>query len=281
MYANQKTWVICAALIAIALLPVSAMPAWAQGCQPKYGISATVEPGKLTVSIPENAPFTTMVNGQPAGIDIEILKAIAQAECLELNVVLVSAAASIQYVIAGRADVAAGEWYRTAQRAQVMGLSAPIYLSQMAIISKEGVSTIEGLLGKRVGTVAGYMWVEPLTTLLGANLKTYPNPVALARDYEIGRIDIASDSYGYAVYAQNNGAYPNAQIKVVQPDARVPATVGVPQSNLPYAKGNVSLGAALDAHIADLHRSGAIARFLVQWGLDPSASEVGEPRIVQ
>jgi len=281
MYTNQRTRVIRTAFAALTVLLASAMPARGEECRPKYGIRGTVEPGKLTVSVPENAPFTSVVDGQPAGIDIEIVKAIAKAECLELNVVLVSAAASIQYVIAGRADVAAGEWYRTAQRAEVMGLSAPIYLSQMAIISKEGVSTIESLLGKRVGTVAGYMWVEPLTALLGANLKTYPNPVALARDYEIGRIDIASDSYGYAVYAQNNGAYANAQIKVAQPDPRVPATVGVAQANLPYAKGNASLGAALDAHIADLHKGGAIARFLTQWGLDPSASDVGAPRVVQ
>ena len=58
-------------------------------------------------------------------------KAIAKAECLTMVPVVVDPAATIQYVLAGKADIAAGDWYRTAERAKVIGLSYPTYLDQI------------------------------------------------------------------------------------------------------------------------------------------------------
>jgi polar amino acid transport system substrate-binding protein len=37
----------------------------------------------------------------------------------------------------------------------------------------------------------------------------------------------------------------------------------------------------LSADIADLHKSGDIARILKAHGLEPSAADVGQPRLVQ
>ena len=258
-----------------------AMAARAQDCAPAHAFT-TITPSKLTVAIYEAPPFTTArQDGSIGGTDGDILKKIAAKECLTIAPIVVDPAATIQYVLSGKADIAAGDWYRTAARAKVLGLSYPTYLDQMGIYSRTGISTVGSLIGQKVGAVSGYLWVAELQKLLGADLKLYPNPVALAQDLDGGRVDVAVDSYGTGVYAQKTGGYPGIQIKVAEPDERVQASVQPAQANLLFAKNNQGLGKALDADIEAMHKSGELADILKADGLDPSGANVGEPRLVK
>ena len=199
-----------------------AASAWADDCKPAHQFK-TVAPGKVTVAIYEYPPFTTASPDGTTigGVDSDIVKRFAAANCLAVTPVVVDPAATVQYVVSGKADVATGDWYRTAERAKVMGLSYPTYLDQMGIYSKTGISKVADLVGKKVGTVSGFLWVAELQKLLGANLALYPNPVALAQDLAAGRIEAGVDSYGTGAYAQKRGGYPGIQIKVAEPDERV------------------------------------------------------------
>jgi polar amino acid transport system substrate-binding protein len=253
----------------------------AADCTPAHKIEGLVSPGKLTVATYEYPPFTITAGGQIGGVEGEVLKKIAATECLTLTTEVVDPAAAIQYVLAGKADVAAGDWYRTAARAKVMNLSAPIYVDQMGFYSKDGVSTFDSLIGRQVGTISGFLWVAEMQKLLGANLRLYPNPVALAKDLELGRVEIGVDGFSTGTYAQTKGEYPGMKIKVPAADPRVQASMQPGQSNFPYAKTNVSLGAALDADIVAMHADGTIAASLKSFGLDASGADVGEPRVMQ
>lgn len=270
-----------AALLALLLAGTAIAPAMAQTCTPTHRIDQLVAPGKLTVAIYEYPPFSVTTGGEIGGVDGEMLKVIAKAACLTLAPVVVDPAATIQYVISGKADIAGGDWYRTSERAKVLGLSYPTYLDQMGIYSKTGASKVQDLVGKQVGTVSGFLWVTDLQKLLGTNLRLYPNPVALAQDLAAGRVDIGVDSYGTGAYAQGKGGYPGIQIKVAEPDPRVRSSAEAAQANLLYTKGNASLGASMDATIQEMHRNGAIAGFLTSFGLSPSGADTGEPRLVQ
>ena len=253
----------------------------AQECKPAHKIDKLVNPGKFTVAIYEYPPFALTAGGNIGGVDGEVVKAIAKAECLELNPIVVDPAATVQYVISGRADAAVGDWYRTAERAKVLGLSHPMYLDQMGIYSKEGFSKVEDLIGKQVGTVSGFLWVADLQKTLGANLRLYPNPVALAQDLAAGRLQAGVDSFGTGIYAQKRGGYPGIIIKVAEPDRRVASTMQAAQSNVLYTKGNESLGKAIDDNIKAMHADGRMVGFLTSFGLDPSGANVGEPRVVE
>lgn len=256
-------------------------PAWAQTCTPTQKIDKLVTPGKLTVAIYEYPPFSLTSGGDVGGVDGELVKAIAKAACLTVMPLVVDPAATIQYVISGKADIAAGDWYRTSERGKVLGLSYPTYLDQMGIYSKAGVSKIADLPGKQVGTVSGFLWVTDLQKMLGTNLRLYPNPVALAQDLAAGRIEVGVDSYGTGAYAQKKGSYAGIQIKVAEPDPRVRSSAEAAQSNLLYTKDNATLGAAMDAVIQESHKNGAIAGYLSAFGLSPSGAETGEPRLSQ
>jgi len=268
--------------VAVVAASFVAASAWADDCKPAHQFK-TVAPGKLTVAIYEYPPFTTASPDSTTigGVDSDIVKRFAAANCLAVTPVVVDPAATVQYVVSGKADVATGDWYRTAERAKVMGLSYPTYLDQMGIYSKTGVSKVADLIGKKVGTVSGFLWVAELQKLLGANLALYPNPVALAQDLAAGRIEVGVDSYGTGAYAQKRGGYAGIQIKVAEPDERVQASIQAAQSNIIYSKSNPEFGAALDDTIKQLHDNGGLAEILKSYGLDPSGANVGEPRVVK
>ena len=268
--------------LALAGLVATGASAFAADCTPAHKITQLVSPGKLTVAIYEYPPFAVTTGPVLGGVDGDILTAIAKTECLTLTPVVVDPAATIQYVISGKADIAGGDWYRTAEREKVLGLSYPTYLDQMGIYTKTGMSDIEDMKGKEVGTVSGFLWVTDLQKMLGTGLHLYPNPVALAQDLEAGRVQVGVDSYGTGQYQQQkNGGYKGIKIEVAKPDPKVRASKEAAQATLLYTHGNTTLGEALDADIQAMHKDGSIGKFLASYGLAKSGADTGTPRVVK
>ncbi|MEM5456296.1 transporter substrate-binding domain-containing protein [Paraburkholderia phytofirmans] len=253
----------------------------ADACTPAHKFT-TIKPGVLSVASWDFAPYSIPVSKMDVkGVDGDILKLIAAKECLSLSFSNVDAAAVIQSVVSGKADIAMGDWYRTAERAKVLGLSGPMYLDQMGIISKDGLDTVTSLEGKKVGAVQGYLWTPDLQKVFSSSLTIYPNPVAMAQDLAAGRIDVGTDSYAVSVYNQKKGGYKGMKITTVKPDKRVAASIQPGQTAFPFTKSNQALGDALSADIEALHKSGDIARILKEHGLEPTAGDVGTPRMVE
>lgn len=268
-------------LTAAAGLAACVQLASAQDCTPKHKF-ATITPGTLTVAVTTYAPHSFMdETGAMKGIDGDIAADFAKRECLTIKAVAVDPAAAIQYILSGQADITTGDWYRTAERAKVMNLSAPLYTDQMAIYSKEGFKQVKDLEGKKVGTVQGYLWVADLKTLLGSSLKLYPNSVNMQQDLFAGRIQLAVDGYSTGVVAAQKGALKDVKVEIAAPDDRVKATKEAAQAAFPYSKKATDLGEALDADIAAMHQDGAIVKILKSYGLDGTAADTGAPRLVQ
>lgn len=268
-------------LAGIAGLLISVTLASAQDCTPKHKFT-TVEAGTLTVAVTTYAPHSFLdVDGTTKGIDGDIATEFAKRECLKVKAVAVDPAAAIQYVLSGQADITTGDWYRTAERAKVMSLSAPLYTDQMGIYSKGDFKKVSDLEGKKVGTVQGYLWVADLKTLLGGSLKLYPNSVNLQQDLKSGRIDVAVDGYSTGVVAAQKGALGDIKVNVAAADDRIKATKEAAQAAFPYSLKAKELGVALDAGITDMHADGTIVKILKSYGLDGTAAETGAPRLVQ
>jgi polar amino acid transport system substrate-binding protein len=277
----SKKYLGCMGVLSGVVFALASTYANADECKPAHTFS-TINPGTLTVVAHEYMPFSGK-SGDDAvkGIDGDIVKAIAAKECLKLNVSIVDAAAVIQSVSTDKADFGIGDWQRTVARAKVLGLSGPLYADQMGVISVDGVDTIPALQGKKVGVVAGSYWNADLKKYLGSSLTIYPNPVALAQDLAAKRIDIGIDSYLTAAYNQKTAGYRGFKVMPIKPDASVPASLSPSQAGFPYQKSNDALGAAISADIAEMHKAGEIAKYIQSYGLQPSAADVGEPRLVQ
>ncbi|MBK0023821.1 amino acid ABC transporter substrate-binding protein [Ochrobactrum sp. S46] len=273
--------IIRKSIISVAILMGLSATALAQDCKPKHEFK-TITPGTLTIAVTTYAPHSFMdESGKMTGLDGDIATEFAKRECLTLKPVAVDPAAAIQYVLSGQADITTGDWYRTAERAKVMNLSYPLYNDQMGLYSKDGVKTVEDLIGKNVGTVQGYLWVTDAKKLLGANLRLYPNSVNMHQDLASGRIDVGIDGYSTGAYAAKNGTLKDIKVEIAQPDDRIRATKEAAQASLPYAKSATDFGAALDANIEEMHKDGTIARILHSYGLDDSMGNTGSPKLIE
>jgi polar amino acid transport system substrate-binding protein len=271
-------------LIAILLLAstVNAVNAAEASCTPAHKFD-TISPGALTVATSTLPPFDSLdTSGKYSGIEADVLAKFAAKECINLKPVLVDPSGQIQYVVAGRSDLSAFGWYRSEARTKVLNLSTPLLLERLAIYSKDGTNSLDSLRGRRVGTVQGYLWVPDLQALLGDSLKLYPTPVALAQDLTAGRIDAGIDSFTKGAYAQqHSGGYPGLAIKPALPDAKVKASVLPAQTAFLISKDNGPLLNALNATVEEMRSSGELGKLLKKYGLDPSAAQVGEPRLVK
>ncbi|MBD8593032.1 amino acid ABC transporter substrate-binding protein [Pseudomonas sp. CFBP 8758] len=252
----------------------------AADCKPADKFS-TLEPGVLKVTSAVVPPYIVQAEDgkTAAGIDAFVMEAFAKANCLEVQHQFTDSAAAIQYVVAGRSDVAVGAWYRTAERAKVLGVSAPVYLEQTAIYSREGLTQFSQLKGRKVGTVQGYLWVPELKKMYGSDLNLYPTAVALAQDLSSGRISAAVNTYSIGVETQKQGGMPkDIQVKVATPDPAVKSSIEPAQTAYLYKKGNQELGQAMDRLIKELQDNGSLGKELQKAGLDASAATPGTPR---
>lgn len=245
-------------------------------CKPAHTFP-TVTQGTLTVGVTEIPPFSYTKDGTPTGVDVDIVKEFAQANCLQLKYQPVAYTSAVPSVQNKRIDLTIGDWYRTKARSEVVSLSAPMYLDELGVISTDGITSLDQLKGKKVGTIDGYLWVSDLRKMLGGNLTVYPSSVELKQDIDAGRLDVGIDAYGTALYNFKSSKY---QVTTVKPDPAVAATVQPAQTTLPYTKDNTEMGKALDDAIAELHSSDKIVKILEQHGLPASAAEVGEPRLI-
>jgi polar amino acid transport system substrate-binding protein len=266
--------VVLAAAASLTACGGSGSGAVSADCKPAHEFS-TVTKGTLTVSTFDLPPFTKVQGQELTGVDGDVLKAIAKKECVTITVKPMGTAAVIPTVQAGRADVAAGDWYRTAKRAEIVNLSDPMYTDQMGLVSKDGITKISDLMGKTVGTVDGYLWVDDIKKVLGASVKVYPTALNMNQDLKAGRIDVGIDSFGSAKFTN-----PQLQVKVPEPDPRVAASLQGAQAAFPLDKSNAALLAAINADIAELHKSGEMVKILEANNLPASAADTGAPRLI-
>ncbi|MBC3492470.1 substrate-binding periplasmic protein [Pseudomonas taiwanensis] len=266
--------------LAIAIAGLTASSAYAENCEPAHKFK-TITPGELSVSAVYYPPFNEVDEaGNYKGLEADVLRYFAEKECLTLKAQTASFAASTQFVATGRADISAGEWYRTEARSKVFGISSPVFVELMAIYSKTGTKNLNQLTGETVGTVQGYLWVKDLQDVYGKNLKLYPTPVAALQDLRNGRVSAVLDAYTVGAYAQKMGNLPGIKIEISDPDQRVATSVIPAQSAFLFSKENSELGTALNAAIEEMHKTGKIAEILRKHGITESLADVGEPRYV-
>ncbi|CAM5386120.1 substrate-binding periplasmic protein [Leifsonia shinshuensis] len=263
-------------VLAVALTGCSASGSTgvAAGCKPKDTFS-TITKGTLTVTLSALPPFITSQGTSLGGIDGDILNAFAKEECVTVTATPVATAAVIPAVQTGRSDVAAGSWWRSASRAKIVGLTEPVYLDQMALVSKEGYDTVPALKGKTVGTVDGDLWVGEAKAYFGDDLKIYKSTTDMYQDLKAGRLQVAMDSFGSGSFNA-----PNLKVKVAKPDPVIGASLQPPQTTFPISFDNPALLKALDGFIATIKANGQLAKILQSHGLPGSAANTGAPRLI-
>jgi polar amino acid transport system substrate-binding protein len=249
-------------------------------CTPEDKFS-TITPGSLTVSTYEFAPHMKLAGDGLSGVEGELLTEFAKRECLTIKVESAGGASSaVPAVQAGRADLAAGDWYRTKARSELVTLSDPLYLDQGALVSKSGLKTIAELEGKKIASVVGNLWNDDFKKTFGDDFAVYQDPEAVFQDLASGRIDAVIDSVAATSERFKSAPVDGAEIVPLEADPRIAATARPGQLNWPTNKSNPELTGAINNQIKKFRDSGLITDVLKKYGVDPSVAETGAPDLL-
>lgn len=237
-------------------------------CTPKHKFS-TVQDGKLTVAFGPALPYIEVKDGKLTGVDGDVLNAIAKLECLEIvRKPFAGSAGAIQTLQSGRADVLAGGWYRTPERAKTLGQTVPVYYDFTAFVSKDGVDSLDQVKGKKVALEQGTLFAEPIGKVVGTgNVKLFQSADAAFQDIVNGQSAVAVMGSGQAGYRLSQKKDLDLQIKPAKPDPAFPPSESVNEVNFLHKKTNAELTAALDADIEALRADGTVQKSLNAFGL--------------
>ncbi len=246
-----------------------------EDCTPKIELPTRKE-GVLTVAAPQYPPLFTFEDGEAGGVDGEILTILAKQACVELDIRIDPAAGVIEAVQADRADIAAGGWYITPDRAEVVSMTDPIYSDAPVLVSKEGVSKLADLKDKTVGTTQGYLWVDDLKKYMGDGAKLYQSPDAVFQDVANGRVDAGLMAVAEATFRIEQNPDTGLKSVLMEPEPAIDASVRPSVTNFPHTKGKTEVTKVLNSLITELRENGRLAEILGRNGIDERAADVSE-----
>lgn len=242
-----------------------------KNCKPKHSGVQTLKKGTLTVSTNASPPYSIKKGDSFNGVDDQILSKLAAMECLTLDEQAIAPAGLIANVQSKRADAGAGGIYYTAQRAESLSLTVPMYRDGMALLSKKGLSSLADLKGKKVGVIQGYLWNADLQKALGSGaVKLYQSSDGLMNDLKNGRVDAGVFTNAEASYRLAQPVGKGLQSETFVPAQQVQASIAKSNVVLALSKGNTSLTNALNADIKSLVAEGAVAKALSSNGMSAS-----------
>ena len=248
------------------------------GCGKATGLDAIKKAGKLTIYTEAGfAPYEFVYNNEIVGVDIEIMKAVAEKIGVALDVQDTNFDAIIGGVQSGKVNAGAAGITITAERLESVDFSQPYTQTEQYVILPADNTTIKfvgDLAGKNVGVQQGTtsdLMVEELIAngkMAGATLTPYNTPALAAS--AIGKIDaVVTDKLTAEIIINNNSglqAFP-----LTNSDGSPVAEIE--KYGICVAKGNDELLAIINEVLDELIAAGQIS----QWEQESSAkaTEVG------
>lgn len=182
------------------VLAVGAIAIFAAGCgssddSTSGGGEATS--GGETLTVGSDIPYPPFEQGKPGnyeGFDIELMEAIAKKIGRTAEFQDTSFETIFRDVAQGKFEAVASAATITEEREKAVAFSDPYYLSEQAILVKEGsdVTGIDGLSGKTVGAQQGTTGLELGKEKAGASeLRPYPEGPDLVNALKSGTIEAA------------------------------------------------------------------------------------------
>jgi polar amino acid transport system substrate-binding protein len=233
----------------------------------------TITEGQLSIVGPDYPPLFGYADDTMDGVDGDVLAGFAEANCLTTAVTVLPAAGVIEAVTGGQADAAAGGWYRTDERGEVVGQTDPAYSDPAVLVGIDPTSSIGDYEGQTIGTTQGYLWSDDLVKWGGDKVRLYQSPDAVFQDLLNGRIDVALMAVNEAAYRLDQNPGTDLTYTTIEPFEPVPATLYPSVTNYPYTKSNTALGDAFNDYLATIRGDGTLAEILESYGIDASAAD--------
>lgn len=245
----------------------------------KSGIDAIQNSGKLTVYTEAGfAPYEFYYNNEIVGVDMEIMKAVAEKLGVEMVVTDVAFDTIVSGVQAGKANCGAAGMTINEERLESVDFSIPYSSTEQYLIvptDNETLKTVEDLKGKAIGvqegTTSDFLVSDLIAdkTLEGTSLTPYKTPAAAAAVIGTKVDAVVTDKLTAEIIVSNNTGLKT--FALLKADGTVAQEVE--EYGICVAKGNEELLAIINEVIEGLLKDGSIENWITEYSA--KATEVG------
>ena len=223
-----------------------------------------VQPGKIIVASDlANPPFDFVENNEPKGLEVDLMKKVAEKLGLECEYLPAMKFDSIIPLIkqGGKADVGVSNFTITDERKQEIDFTDPYVDSNQGVVTKVGAEradadslNAEGVtIACQAGTT-GEAWAQE--NLPKATIKSLDDPVAAVTGVQTGLYDAAAADLPVMKYLCSN-SFTDCQVSIEIPTGE--------QYGIVVSKDNAGLTEAINAALAELEDDGSIKELEIEW----------------
>jgi polar amino acid transport system substrate-binding protein len=250
----------------------------------------TIDPGVLRVAAQSYMPYSAIKGSELVGLDGEILQYVADRLGLKIEPQLTDFNGMLGGVQSHRVDITMGGVAWSKERAEQGLFTDPPYYSPpaMGVASGKRYSTIEDLRGSRLGTVTGYVWVESIQAVPGAQLGAYPNALGVFDDLASGRLDVGFLDPLLIVYYQKQRPDRELQTQYLTPPSEEQVKEHPEYDYFrPYQTGFYipkqapKLERAISRELRAMYANGEMAKLIKKWGGDPAKFLTPSPSMAE
>lgn len=224
----------------------------------------TVNVGATATGVPFT--FLDVKTNSIQGMMVDVATAVGDAAGFKVAVQQTVFAALIPSLTTSKIDIISAGMLKTAQRAQVVDFSEPVYSYGEGLIVKsddaKAYASLDDLKGEVVGAQVGTVFLDLLNKKGGfKEVRTYDSINDMMRDIALGRIKAGLGDQPIVAYQLAQGA--NAAVKLAK-DYQ-PTNVG--DVCLVVRKGDAEMLARVNKGIAAIKADGTLARIVKKWDL--------------
>lgn len=199
------------------------------------------------------------------GIMVDVADAIGKRLGVAVKFTDVPFDGLIPTLTSGRADLMAAPLFITAERAQVVDFSTPIYGWGEGVVVRDGNTkpyhTLDDFKGAKVGTLVDSVQYKLIKALPGTDVSTYQDYFSLLADVRVGRIDLGVVDPPSVLYQIKAKSIPGVKLDT---DYRAQKQWAVGTCT---QKNNPTLLAAVNDALAKMKQDGEMHTILARWGV--------------
>jgi len=226
--------------------------------QPVYNVGATATGVPFT--------FLDVKTNSIQGMMVDTANAVAQAAGFKVAVQQTVFSALIPSLTANKIDLISAGMLKTAQRAEVVDFSQPVYSYGEGLIVKaddaKPYANLDELKGEAVGAQVGTVFLDMLNKKGGfKEVRSYDSIADMMRDIALGRIKAGLGDQPIVAYQLSQGVNPSVKL------ARDYKPNNVGDVCLVVRKGDAEMLARVNKGIASIKADGTLAKIVKKWNL--------------
>jgi polar amino acid transport system substrate-binding protein len=228
------------------------------------GAQTPVNVGATATGVPFT--FLDVKTNSIQGMMVDVATAVGDAAGFKVAVQQTVFSALIPSLTTSKIDLISAGMLKTAQRAQVVDFSEPVYSYGEGLIVKtddaKAYAGLDDLKGEVVGAQVGTVFLDLLNKKGGfKEVRSYDSIADMMRDIALGRIKAGLGDQPIVAYQLAQGA--NSAVKLAR-DYK-PTNVG--DVCLVVRKGDAEMLARVNKGIAAIKADGTLARIVKKWNL--------------